>query len=55
MERRDVYENEFTEEDKPSGADREDVAETERLDPQDDSGTDGDDMADNLYGQNKKD
>ena len=53
MERRDVYENELTEEDKPSGAMREDVAETERLDPDDDSAQDDDDMAENRYGQNE--
>jgi hypothetical protein len=29
-ERRDVYENELTEEDRPSGAQQEDEAETER-------------------------
>ena len=36
-ERRDVYENELTEEDRPSGAEQEDEAETERLDPDVDS------------------
>lgn len=33
MERRDVFENELTEEERPSGAEMEDVAETEVLDP----------------------
>jgi hypothetical protein len=37
MERKDVFENELTEEDLPSGAKREDEAETERLDPDVDS------------------
>ena len=36
-ERRDVYENELTEEDRPSGAEQENEAETERLDPDVDS------------------
>jgi len=36
-ERRDVYENELTEEDRPSGAEQEDEAETERMDPDVDS------------------
>ncbi len=36
-ERRDVYENELTEEDLPSGAKREDEAETEEMDPDVDS------------------
>jgi len=32
-ERKDVYEDELTEEDRPSGAEQADEAETERLDP----------------------
>lgn len=54
MERDDVFENEFTEEDKPSGAQREDVAETERIDPELDSQEDDEDMRNNVFGQNEK-
>ncbi|MBV8689081.1 MAG: hypothetical protein JOZ59_03135, partial [Candidatus Eremiobacteraeota bacterium] len=36
-EREDVFENELTEEDLPSGAKREDAAEHERMDPDIDS------------------
>ncbi|MBC5829660.1 MAG: hypothetical protein GIW98_05640 [Candidatus Eremiobacteraeota bacterium] len=55
MERRDVYENELTEEDRPPGDEQEDVAETERLDPDTNtSGDQGKDMKDDIYGQNEK-
>jgi hypothetical protein len=55
MERRDVYENELTEEDRPPASEREDAAETERLDPEPDSDdADGEDMKDDIYGQNEK-
>ncbi len=55
MERRDVYENELTEEDRPPAAEREDVSQTERLDPEPDSDDSGDtDMKDNIYGMNEK-
>ena len=54
MERRDVYENELTEEDKPSGAAQEDAAEKEVLDTELDSQEDDEDMRNNLFGQNEK-
>lgn len=54
MERRDVFENELTEEDKPSGAKREDEAQTERIDPDVDSQSDDETMRDNVFGQNEK-
>lgn len=54
MERRDVFENEFTEEAKPPGAKREEEAETEKLDPDVDSSADDADMAGNVFGQNEK-
>ncbi|GAC1387664.1 MAG: hypothetical protein NVSMB31_00320 [Vulcanimicrobiaceae bacterium] len=54
MERQDVYENEFTEEDKPSGAEREDIAETETRDPDVDSQADDEAMRDDVFGQNER-
>ena len=54
MERRDVYENELTEEDLPSGAQREDVAEDERLDPDVDSQADDETMGENTYGVDER-
>ena len=54
MERRDVFENELTEEDKPSGAQREDEAETEKLDPDVDSSAGDAAMAADVFGQNEK-
>ncbi len=54
MERRDVFENEVTEEDKPSGAQREEVAETQKLDPEGDSDADDATMRDNVFGQNER-
>ncbi len=33
MERRDLYENDLTEEDQPTPAERDDVARTQKLDP----------------------
>lgn len=53
MERRDVFENEFTEEDKPSGAQRDSEAHTEKLDPDVDSAADDAAMADDVFGQNE--
>jgi len=49
-ERRDVYENELTEEDRPSGAEQEDAAESERLDPDVDSQAADDFMKDDKEG-----
>ena len=54
MERRDVFENEFTEEDRPPAAQREDNAETEKLDPDVDSSADDAAMAGDVFGQNEK-
>jgi|GEM_PF-2988045 len=55
MERRDVYENELTEEDRPPEAEREDVAETEHLDPDTNaSGDQDEDMKNDIYGVNEK-
>ncbi len=55
MERRDVYENELTEEDRPPAAAREDAAETEHLDPDTNiSGGQDEDMENDIYGLNEK-
>ena len=55
MERRDVYENELTEEDRPPEDEREDVAQGEHLDPDTDvSGGEDEDMEDDIYGLNEK-
>ena len=54
MERRDVYENEFTEEDRPPAAEQADTANIERLDPDVDSEAGDEAMSENLFGQNER-
>lgn len=54
MERRDVFENELTEEDKPGGAEQEDTATKENLDPDVDSEASDESMSDDLFGQNER-
>ncbi len=54
MERRDVYENELTEEGNPSGAEREEVAESEQLDPDADSQRDDETMKEDTFGQDER-
>lgn len=47
------FENDFTEERQPGGAQREKDAETERLDTDVDSQEDDEDMTENLFGVNE--
>ncbi len=49
---RDVYENEFTEENQPDGPQREEGAEHLRADPGIDSQEDDQSMSDNVFGRN---
>ncbi len=52
MERRDVYENELTEEDRPGGDVQEDAAEKQKLDPDVDSEEADATMGDGTFGAN---
>lgn len=54
MERRDVFENELTEEDRPPASEQEDAAQTDKLDPDVDSQSDDRAMKDNVFGQNER-
>ncbi|MDQ6930507.1 MAG: hypothetical protein M3126_07570 [Candidatus Eremiobacteraeota bacterium] len=54
MERRDVFENELTEEDRPPAEEQEDAAQTDELDPDVDSQAGDKAMKDDVFGQNER-
>ena len=54
MERRDVYENELTEEDRPPAAEQSHAANIEKIDPDVDSEAGDEAMSENIFGQNER-
>ncbi|GAC1652425.1 MAG: hypothetical protein NVS9B12_01800 [Vulcanimicrobiaceae bacterium] len=54
MERRDLYENELTEEDRPPAARQDDAAHKSKLDPDVDSQESDKAMKDDVFGQNER-
>ena len=54
MERRDVYENELTEEERPDGPEQDDIASEEHLDPDVDSEEDDASMEADVFGKDER-
>ncbi len=54
MERKDLYQNDLTEENTPSPAERDQAQDDEQLDPDVDSTQDDADMANNRFGQDER-